>query len=85
MNTHVRLPKHLHDVDSKARCRRIFCFHIRKEKCKCRPIGNKEIKTNQYVTRIKNCIEFEMLYFERILPFTIHIHDRSGKFKWLWY
>jgi hypothetical protein len=26
MNTHRRRHKHLHDVDSKAKCQRIFCY-----------------------------------------------------------
>jgi hypothetical protein len=25
------------------------------------------------------------VHSECALPFTIHIHDRSGKFEWIWY
>jgi hypothetical protein len=39
-----------------------------------RPIGNKETK-NQPIGDKDT----------QVLPFIIHIHDRSGKFKWLWY
>ncbi len=60
-------------------------IRIRNEKCKSRPIGFKESKNQPIETRIKNCLECGMLYFERALPFTIHIHDGSGNFEWLWY
>jgi hypothetical protein len=53
------------------------------EKQKCRPIGNKESKNQPIGDKDKNCLECGMLYFERALPFTIYIHDRCGKFKWL--
>jgi hypothetical protein len=44
MNTHSRLLRHLHEVDSNVRCWCIFCYHIQKEKCKCQPIRNHESK-----------------------------------------
>jgi hypothetical protein len=60
-------------------------IHIHNERCKCRPIGNKENKNQPIGDKDKNCLEFGLLYFECVLPFTIHIHDRSGNFEWLWY
>jgi hypothetical protein len=44
MNMHRRLPKHLHDVDTKARYRVFSAIHIHNEKRKCQPIGNKGSK-----------------------------------------
>ncbi len=58
---------------------------IRNEKCKCRPIGNKENKNQPIEDKEKNFLECGLLYVECVLPFTINIHDRSGKFEWLWY
>jgi hypothetical protein len=39
------------------------------------PIGDTE----------KNRFECGMLNLECALPFTIHIHDRNGKFEWIQY
>jgi hypothetical protein len=47
---------------------------IRNENVHGRPIGNKETKNQPTGDKDK-----------RVLPFIIYIHDRSGKFKWLWY
>jgi hypothetical protein len=60
-------------------------IRIRNEKCKSRPIGNKESKNQPIEDKEKNCFDCGMLYFECTLPFTIHIHDGSGNFEWLWY
>ncbi len=60
-------------------------IHIRNEKYKSRPIGNKESKNQLIEDKDKNCLECGMFYFEHALPFTIHIHDGSGNFEWLWY
>ncbi len=62
-----------------------FAIPIRNEKFKSRPIGNKESKNQPVEDKDENCLECGMLYFEQALPFTIHIHDGSGNFKWLWY
>ncbi len=48
---------------------------IRNEKCKCPPIGNKESKKQPIGDKNKNCLECGMLYLERVLPFTIQVHD----------
>ncbi len=60
-------------------------IRIHNEKCKCRPIGNEENKNQPIGDKDKNFEECGLLYFECELPFTIHIHDRSGNFEWLWY
>ncbi len=46
-----------------------------KQENKNQPIGDKD----------KKLIRMWEVYFECVLPFTIHIHDRSGNFEWLWY
>jgi hypothetical protein len=60
-------------------------IRIQNEKCKCRPIGNKESKNKPIGGKDLKQLECVMLYFECAVPFTIHIHDRSGKFEWLRY
>ncbi len=56
--------------------RLLSAIRIRNVKCKCRPIENKENKYQPIGDKgKKNCLECGVLYFERILPFTIHIHD----------
>jgi hypothetical protein len=68
-------------------------IRIHNGKCKSRPIGNKESKNqpiedkdkNSLEDNDKNSLECGMLYFQRALPYTIHIHDGSGNFEWLWY
>jgi hypothetical protein len=60
-------------------------FRIRNEKCKSQPMGNRESKNQPIEDKDKNCFECGMLYFERALLFTVHIHDGSGNFEWLWY
>jgi hypothetical protein len=60
-------------------------IRIWNEKCKCRPIGNKESKNQPIGDKDKHFLECGMSYFECALSFTIHIHDRSGKFEWIWF
>ncbi len=55
-------------------------IRIRNETCKSQPIGNKE-SNNQPIKDKKNCLECGMLFFERALPFTVHIHDGIGNFE----
>jgi hypothetical protein len=40
--------------------------------------GNKENKNQPIGDKDKNCLECVLIYFECVLPFTIHIHDRSA-------
>jgi hypothetical protein len=60
-------------------------IRIRNEKCKCRPIGTKDSKNQPTGDKEKTFLGCGMLYFECALPFAIHIHDRIGKFEWIWY
>jgi hypothetical protein len=59
-------------------------IRIRYEKCKCRPIRNKDSKNQPIGDKDKTFfLECGMLYYECALPFTIHIHDICGKFEWI--
>jgi hypothetical protein len=60
-------------------------IRIRNEKYKCRPKGTKENKNQPIGDKDKKLFRMWIVIFECVLLFTIHIHDRSGNFEWLWY
>jgi hypothetical protein len=64
-------------------------IRIHNEKRKCQPIGNKESKNQPIGDKDKKKFlrmwNVTGIYLERALPLNIQIHDRGGKFEWLWY
>jgi hypothetical protein len=60
-------------------------IRIRNEKCKSRPIGNKESKIQPIKDKDKKLFRMWNVIFRMYIAITIHIHDGNDNFEWLWY